>query len=145
MISVLMFVTISLATAINIDKNKEEKKVTPLFNIRAINAINKEKYKEIRDKIITRFFGNRVFFIPRIFTKIRDVIAENTPTYWRTCKDVTFNCLTCGITTCQDSCDINTYCAPKCPVNINEDGSGITVGYITACPSSCYTNCGKCD
>ena len=89
-----MLVTISFATAIN-TKN-EEKKESPLFNIRTLNSINKEKLNNFRQNIITRFFGNRLFFaLDRIVTVKDD---ERGPcTYYTAGESCCYtNCVVCN-------------------------------------------------
>ena len=61
-IAVFMLISISLVSAINAN-NSEETKESPLFRIRAENAIG-QKIERIFEQIKSKFLGERIFFIP---------------------------------------------------------------------------------
>jgi len=63
-LAVFMLVAVSFATAVNTEKT-EEKEESPLYNYRTNKAIQ-EKIQNIK----TKFFGDRLFFLP--FQWLRD-------------------------------------------------------------------------
>jgi len=58
MLVILLILMVSMSTAISTKENQENKE-SPLYKIRTKNAI-KEKIQTIK----TRFFGDRLFFLP---------------------------------------------------------------------------------
>jgi hypothetical protein len=62
-LAVLMMVTISYATAINIKTSEIATKGSPLYSIRTKKAIG-EKISDIIDSVKTKFLGDRIFLIP---------------------------------------------------------------------------------
>ena len=110
-LTVLMLVTISYATAIE-NKSYTENKESPLYKIRTKNAIG-EKIGEIISQIKTKFLGERLFWLPKsflFFTKDESVLILQTPApHHSICctKGPTFVNFNCG-------CAINNeYSKPK--------------------------------
>lgn len=123
-LAIFMLLAISFATAVNNKKN-EQNKESPLFAIRTNRAINIEKMNEIREKIITRFSRQRIFFLP--FQQLTEKEKNNdnrlatqkdTPTQCYTCYSDTARCgVTCiggTPTMCQPTCKFFITCTDHC-------------------------------
>ena len=122
-LSLVMLLTISFASAINTNTIDIERKETPLFKIRFGKAFTNEM-RNIIEKIKTRFLGERIFFIPfyRVYRDETPVIVEYTEdcTVGKVCEItlkgdtcrllVTTYCMTCnGYTWCY-GCPPSTWC-----------------------------------
>jgi len=71
-LTVLFLISISMASAINTTDIKNEKEESPLYNYRTNRAIQ-QKIQNIK----TKFFGNRLFFLPFQFIKIPEKILRD--------------------------------------------------------------------
>ncbi len=81
-ITVLMLVTISFASAVNTEKST--KKSSPLYSIRTKRAISQEKINNIKENIKTRFIRERIFFMPLLFklnSQYNNLYLEPTTPY----------------------------------------------------------------
>lgn len=118
-----MLVTITMATAVN-TKKTEEKKESPLYGIRTNRAIS-EKIQNLK----TKFFGNRLFFLPFQWNRnnnlnLRNRLNEKDTENDRTCVIWNGNCLyptsddfyTCSnrVTECIHTCRGFTCRGPLC-------------------------------
>ena len=83
---VFMMLTISFSTAVSTNGANTSKKESPLYRLRTTRA-TREKINVIIDNIKTRFFGERMFFIPIpwLRTEIDPYPAEST-TPWKVCR-----------------------------------------------------------
>ena len=85
-LSFLMLLTISFASAINTNTTDIERKESPLYRIRIRRAIG-EKITIIIENIRTKFLGERIFFLPPPLQRT---------TSWPTTQELTYlSCPTC--------------------------------------------------
>ena len=109
-----MLLTISFATAINTNNNSENKE-SPLYRIRAKNALG-SKVSQIIENIKTKFLGERLFYVPIPFiNKIKNLI--NPPSSQVYCTAIPEECPTMNddCPTMQDDCPTmqhNKLCEP---------------------------------
>ncbi|MGF3584624.1 MAG: hypothetical protein ACQXXD_02780 [Thermoplasmatota archaeon] len=119
-LTILMLVTISFATAVtsNTNTTNSKKKESPLFKIRTELAIG-ERIKDL----VTRFLGQRIFFLT--FQWLKEIffltfqwlkeklINSSIPDRLDTEKMQSVGCYTCTpFSVCHPKC--NTYETPKC-------------------------------
>jgi len=98
----VMFVTISYATALDTKEN-DEKKESPLYKIRTNNAIRRSI-----QNIKTKFFGERIFFIPFLTLKnknnLRERIENKYTDAYTECGPMTVGCRPTDCPTCHGDC-----------------------------------------
>jgi hypothetical protein len=111
-LSVFMLLAIAFASTVTSDTQKPPKKESPLFGIRVRQAI-KEKISDF----ITRFVGERVFFLP--FTMLKSILQEiqEYTHFFSNCPAATCEGTRCnGVCTSQKYCTYAQYCTSYCPL-----------------------------
>jgi len=96
---VFMFLAISMASAINTHTAKCVRKESPLFGIRTRQAI-----REKIGNFLSRFVGERVFFLPLLRCGLRLSIRQRFQSKSDTCA----TCITQIVTGYCGTCDYNT-------------------------------------
>ncbi|MDH7517954.1 MAG: hypothetical protein QHH19_06390, partial [Candidatus Thermoplasmatota archaeon] len=76
-LTILMLVTISFATAVtsNTNTTNSKKKESPLFKIRTELAIG-EKLQNLKETIKAKFLGERLFFLPFQWLRNRKELSD---------------------------------------------------------------------
>ena len=83
LLAVFMLVSISFVSSAEVN-TADEKKESPLFGIRTRRAIT-EKIGKIVENIKTKFFGERVFFLPFQKLLIKDYVSDDFDTQQQYC------------------------------------------------------------
>jgi hypothetical protein len=91
-LSLVMLLTISFASAINMNNVDTDNKESPLFGIRTRRAIT-EKITNVIDNIRTKFLGERIFFLPLPSLRNKDTFSAGNLLIGKTGGDKT--CFTC--------------------------------------------------
>jgi len=103
-LAIFMLVTISFASAITTNTTSTKKKESPLYRIRTRLAIG-ERILQIFKNIISRFIGERIFFLPNLLLKNKENSAFSTIFEKYTCFPsnycTTYLTDTVGCPTCQ--------------------------------------------
>jgi len=127
-LAVVFLISVSMVSAINTAEINNEKEESPLYNYRTNKAIQ-EKIQNIK----TKFFGDRLFFLPFQWLRdnnlnLRDRLQEKDTSSDFTCEQFTNNCATCA----------GPYCGPT------KDGSPTC--YSPTCTNTCQPTilCGHC-
>ena len=93
MLVTTILLTVSIATAITPTDSKKQKGESPLYKIRKDNAISRSI-----QKIKTKFFGERIFFIPLIINNYKLNLKNNL--YNKEFTEDSFTCVATGYCTC---------------------------------------------
>jgi len=128
----IFLVSISMASAINTTNKNTQEEESPLYNYRTNKAIQ-EKIQNIK----TKFFGDRLFFLPFQWLRnnnqnLRDNLQEKTQEYGQTCE---------AQYTCSNQhtyCSWPTECGSPCPTQVLTDNAcGCTSWIMTILCGSC--------
>jgi len=115
MLATTMILTVTMASAINTADTKNEKEESPLYGIRTNRAIS-EKIQNLK----TKFFGNRLFFLPFQLIKnninLRDRLQEKTQKGDFTCSSIPSSCKICTLDS--TTCILCTFVV-VCPIDRN--------------------------
>jgi hypothetical protein len=130
-VAVFMLLTISFASAINTNNTYNERKESPLFRIRTRRAIT-EKITNRIDNIKTNFLGERIFFLPLLQLRDKEMISA------RDFLKIHTDLLTWGCFTCY-----GFYSVCECPP-LHQELNGKNIFTCTICTLSdtvCQVDC----